>query len=289
VTTAGSYSITTDLANGVRFAASGTLTTTGPQTITLIASGTPTPTGTYTYTINTTPSASFTGTTIHASTNGTAIVTAYTISGTHVGRLVKDRSVSNSGVVLRVNATVSKAGTYSITTNTFKGITFSGSGTFTTTGSRFIPLYASGKPTDEHPSGSSWNLTTSIKVSGGFFRRIFPKTDHASSNGTAVLSDFNIGTLSGTMTASVPVSDVTQTFTVTATPPTDRTYILTTNTVNGVTFSSGPVNTKTITAGSNIPISLKAYGTPIAAGTFTYTIDGNSGLTFSVTVQPPPQ
>jgi hypothetical protein len=123
----------------------------------------------------------------------------------------------------------------------------------------------------------------------GFGRTIYANDQQPSSNGSAILSNFVIGTQAGTMTAGVPASGVTQSFTVTAT---NGFHIITTNTINGVTFSStnNPASTaNNITAGSGRTITLTAYGTPISAGTFTYTIDTTPGLTFSVTVQPPPQ
>jgi hypothetical protein len=47
---AGTYSITTNTINGVKFTATGTFTTTGAKTVTLTASGTPTNSGTFSYT-----------------------------------------------------------------------------------------------------------------------------------------------------------------------------------------------------------------------------------------------
>jgi hypothetical protein len=294
VGTAGSYSITTTTANGVTFAGSSNTGGTGNRTITLTATGTPIQTGSFTYAINTNHSISFTrSTVVQPSTNGSAIVTEYNTGSPNIGRLTDGRSTSVSGVFITHTAKVSKAGTYSITTNTFKGITFSGSGTFTTTGNSIsFRLYASGTPTSTNTSGSNqWDLTTSVKMlsTNGFGRTIYSTPAQASSNGTATLSNFIIGTQAGTMTAGVPASGVTQSFTVTATT---GFHIITTNTINGVTFSStsNPAATaNNITAGSGRTITLTAYGTPISAGTFTYTIDTNPGLTFSVTVQPPPQ
>ena len=295
VTSSGSISITTNTANGVTFAVSRASFGTGP--IILTATGTPIATGTFTYTINTNPSISFTRPTIvQPSTNGSAIVRSYNTSNPNIGRLMAARNVSVSGNFITHIAEVTQAGTYSITTNTYKGITFSGSGTFTTTGIEIkFPLFASGTPTSVNTSGNNqWDLTTSVKMlsGNGFGRTIYPSVGSVgvdpSSNGSATLSNFVIGTQAGTMTAGVPASGVTQPFTVTAT---NGNYIITTNTVNGVTFSSqmSPQTPLTISAGPNKTITLTAYGTPIAAGTFTYTIDTTPGFSFSITVQPPPQ
>ncbi|MDA9251028.1 hypothetical protein N9P53_04775, partial [Flavobacteriaceae bacterium] len=59
VTKAGTYSMTTNEANGITFANSGTLASTGIQSITLTGTGTATTEGTFTYTLNTSPACSF--------------------------------------------------------------------------------------------------------------------------------------------------------------------------------------------------------------------------------------
>lgn len=50
VTTIGTYSISTNTVNGIKFTGTGTFTTTGAQTVTLSASGTPTSAGTFAFT-----------------------------------------------------------------------------------------------------------------------------------------------------------------------------------------------------------------------------------------------
>jgi hypothetical protein len=186
--------------------------------------------------------------------------------------------------MISIAATVSRAGTYSITTNQSGGIRFIGSGTFTTTGVVSVPLYASGTATTSTRPSSTivYDLNTNPKTTGMFGRQIWTNVGvAASSNSTAILSNFVIGTSVGTMIPGVPVSGVTQTITVNV--ETAGNFIITTNTVNGVIFSSTNNGTLLgLTAGPQT-ITLTAYGIPISAGTFTYTIDTNPGLSFERT------
>jgi hypothetical protein len=141
VTTIGTYSITTTVANGMTFSASSVFAATGPQTITLVGSGTPVAAtattvtvaagsgGSCTFVINITSAAVFTFDCPSAIDNGTyeagvALTPANTID-------------------IDVNVTV--AGSYSITTTAVNGITFSGSGTLVT-GPQTITLTGSGTP-----------------------------------------------------------------------------------------------------------------------------------------------
>ena len=285
VTSSGSISITTNTANGVTFAVSRASFGTGP--ITLTATGTPIETGTFTYTTNTNPSISFTRPTIvQPSTNGSAIVsgTGYNFGtpSSSVGRLVVGRSTSVSGHATIINANVTKVGTYSITTNTNYGITYSGSGTFNNLGTQNVFLYATGTPTQTIAAASNeYNLNTTPNMPTPITRIINNLPTQASTNGTAIASSYTNGTSAGTMTANVLVSDVTKTIFANQTSSGNGSYFITTNTVNGVIFSSGTRNN--IGMGSKM-ITLTAYGKPIAAGTFTYTTDTTPSVTFTITV-----
>jgi hypothetical protein len=289
VTKGGTYSITTGTANGINFKGNGTFTNTGipyALNINLTASGTPINiSASDDFTLNTTPSATFTrSTTANPSTNGTAKVTAYAApSNPSIGRLMVSRPVSESGNMISIAATVSRAGTYSITTNGAGGIRFIGSGTFTTTGVLSVPLFASGTATTSTRTAGTlvYDLNTTPKTTAMFGRQIWTNVVAASSNSTAILSNFVIGNSVGTMIPGVPVSGVTQTITVNV--ETAGNFIITTNTVNGVIFSSTNNGTLLgLTAGPQT-ITLTAYGIPISAGTFTYTIDTNPGLSFERT------
>lgn len=97
-----------------------------------------------------------------------------------------------------------------------------------------------------------------------------------SSNGTSVISSFNSCTTasSGTLTAGVTVSGVTQTINVTV--ATIGTYSFST-TANGVTFSAA--GTFTTTGAQNI--ILTASGTPVILGTNTFTLNTTPNCSFT--------
>ncbi|WP_412476484.1 beta strand repeat-containing protein [Flavobacterium sp. TBRC 19031] len=157
VTTAGTYSITAT-ANGVTFTGTGTFAGTGSQAIVLTASGTPTAAGSNSFTLSTTPGCSFTRSTIDAGSGGTAAVSSWDCTGTLTG--VAAVGVPVSGLTKVVTATVSTAGSYSVSA-TANGITFSGSGTFSGTGSQAITLTATGTPTAAGTNSFTINSTPS--------------------------------------------------------------------------------------------------------------------------------
>jgi hypothetical protein len=248
VTTAGTYTITTNTVNGVTFAGSGTFGGTGNQTITLTASGTPIAISALdNFTLNTTISGSFTRTTVDASTNGIAIVSGYTL-GNSVGTMTA--GVAVSGVTQTISANVTTAGSYTITTNTANGVKFSANGTFAQTGAQDIVLTATGTPTSVSAS-DNFTINTNPNIT-------FTKATIAnpSTNGSAVVT-YASSTSTGTMYVGVPVSGVTQT--ITATVTTIGTYSIST-TANGVTFAGSG----TFTGTGSKPIVLTASGTPTA-------------------------
>jgi hypothetical protein len=105
---------------------------------------------------------------------------------------------------------------------------------------------------------------------------------YPSSNGTALISTMTASDYSGsTFTVNNPTLS-TQTITINADVAIVGTYNIISETKNGITFSrSGsfvtPTGLKTIV--------LRAAGTPIAAGTFTFTTNTVPSVTFSITVE----
>jgi hypothetical protein len=78
------------------------------------------------------------------SSNGTAVVSAYSCTTASAGAMTSGIAVS--GVTQTITATVTTVGTYAIST-TANGVTFAASGTFAGTGSQNIVLTATGTPT----------------------------------------------------------------------------------------------------------------------------------------------
>jgi uncharacterized protein (TIGR02145 family) len=101
-------------------------------------------------------------TTVHPSTNGTAVVSGYSCSTASAGTMVAGIAVS--GVTQTITATVTTVGTYSIST-TANGVTFAGSGTFAGTGAQNIVLTASGTPTAAGSNSFTLNTTPNCSFS----------------------------------------------------------------------------------------------------------------------------
>ena len=152
----GSYDFTAT-ANGVTYTASGTFTTLGSQTVTLTATGTPADTGTHAYALSTTPSCTFDLTTIDRSSGGTAILAFNCAVNVPTGTVTATEAVV--GVTQEIQADVTKAGTYNISTDEVNGITFANSGTLAVTGIQSITLLATGTATAA--GTSTYTLNTS--------------------------------------------------------------------------------------------------------------------------------
>jgi len=169
VTKEGAYTVTATTDNGYGFNASGTFLNKGVQQVTLIGQGKPRAT-------NITP-----GDTVTLVTNGSvsAVCTSFTIpvlppiatytmtcGNATVGGVYQVGVALSSGntITLPVTVTdVSSGGSWSITTNTVNGISFSGSGTFDSPGNKEVILHGTGAPASVAPA----NLTLTSNSSGG--------------------------------------------------------------------------------------------------------------------------
>ena len=202
---------------------------------------------------------------VNGTSNGTAVITSCSL-GSSSGSLIVGTAAT--GTQQGITVTVGTAGTYSIVTDTVNGVTFSASGTFTTTGSQTITLEASGTPTVSGTPTFTPNTTTGCS---------FTKTiNDPSTNGTAVYtySDCSYGS-AGIMTAGNLVPDnVSQTLQVNVT--TIGNYSISA-TSNGVTFAALGSFTET---GSQT-IFLDATGTPVAFGTFIYVLNTTPSCNFN--------
>ena len=201
---------------------------------------------------------------ISASSNGSAIVSAYTCSFASAGTLTAGTSVS--GVTQTITATVTSAGTYSIS-STANGLTFAATGTFTGTGAQNIVLTASGTPT----YGTTDDFTLNTTPNCSFNRTA---TGNASTNGTAIVTSYNYSSTAGTLTAGSSASGVTQT--ITANVTTIGTYSISA-TANGVKFA----NAGTFASTGSQNVILTATGTPTYRATNDFTLNTTPNYTFS--------
>lgn len=145
VTTAGTYSITTDTVAGFWFSGSGTVLT-GSQTITLNGNGTPSSGGVKTFTVKFGSSTCTFTVNVSAAAAGTlgggpGACAPITVNGTYTQGVALTPA---NTVQVQVNVTT--AGAYSITTNTVSGFSFSASGNFAATGTQNVTLNGSGTP-----------------------------------------------------------------------------------------------------------------------------------------------
>lgn len=185
-------------------------------------------------------------------------------------------------VILTVNVTV--VGTYTITTNTASGISFAGSGTFTTTGLQFIQMNATGTPTGAGtfvflPGTAPCSF--SVVIGGG-----------SGGSGTGGSSGTAIYTLTGSpSTCFSPIvnGSYTQGVALTASNvvvlkanvTTVGTYNITAVN-NGMTFTATGTFT---TTGANQNVSFTGSGTPTASGNINFQPGSGTNIcTFTVPV-----
>ena len=181
--------------------------------------------------------------------------------------------VLNSANTVQVQVTVASAGTYSIKTNTVNGVTFSKSGTFTTTGAQTVILTGSGTPTN---SGSQ-NFTLSYGNSLCNFKVNFdPPASGTLGGGGGSCTPFAIA---GVYTQGI-VLDATNTVQIQVNVATTGSYNITTNTIDGITFS----NSGNFTTTGVQTIFLNGSGTATNAGLHSFTVTfGTSNCTFTIT------
>jgi len=284
----GTFEIKSDTINGYSFSKTGTMGT-GLNTIRLLGNGKPLAAGTHTFTVTFGTSTCTFDVTVFGPSTGAAIFTldgspgncvGFTVNGTYTAGISTD---ATNWVNFSVNVTT--IGTYSLTTTTVNGITFSGSGGFTTTGTQGITLQASGTPV----AGGTFAFTPSnAGTTCSYDITVLP-----AGSGSAVYSlEGSPGNCSGavsngTYTAGT-ATNATNTVSLKANVTTIGTYSITAAMVNGISFSKNG----TFTSTGVQTIVLDASGTPTAAGTFNYTAAApGSNCTFSITssgTTPPP-
>jgi len=277
VTTAGAFTITTDTVAGVWFTYSGALGA-GPQSVVLTANGTipaATTTGDKTFKVNLGTSTCTFPVTVAApgvATLGGAggACTPITVNGTY-----NTGTALGAGNTIVVNVTVTTPGVFNITTNTVNGYSYAFSGNIAATGP--VTLTGTGTPV----AAGTDNFTVTLAGTPAS-TCTFSNTVNAAGlavytvNCSSAVQDglFEQGTqLNASNTVDIEVNVTVL-----------GTYNITTATVNGMTFSTGP-GTFAITGLQSI--TLYATGIPTSAGTNTITIPVAPTCTFDVIVDPP--
>ena len=277
VTQLGPWTASSNTVNGISFSGSGNFTSTGNVAISLTASGTPTNSGTFSY-IYTLGSSTCTNDITFASGGGVATITDCSSTAAEGTYQVGTAMNSSNRIIVKFNVT--QTGPWSLTSNTVNGVTFSGSGTFDHTGAFDVYLYASGTPTAAGTSTYNFNYGGSTCSRNITF---------ASSGGVATITDCTTGALNGTYKQGTAMNGTNEWFPITVNVTQLGAYSITSNTVNGVTWSySG-----TFTSLGVQTAYARASGTPTAAGTFSYTFNLGSStcqrsITFANSTPPDP-
>lgn len=279
VTTTGLYTIYSDTLNGVFFRATGTFTTTGVQTVNLRGNGVPAADGPFNYTIS--YGDQFCNVLVEYLPSTAGGPAAFTIdqTGGNCAATPNGTYSLNTALVasntVTLNVTVTQIGTYSAISTTYQGMTFSApAGTFTATGAQTITLQGSGTPT----TGGA-NV---VPVTAGSTTCNFTINVGTAATGTlgGAGGACTPSTVNGTYTAGTVLS-AGNTVAVNVNFATTGNYTISTNTVNGYSFSA----TGTASATGPTTITLAGTGTPLAAGTNSFTVTfGTSTCTFNVTV-----
>ncbi len=268
VTTIGTYSITTNTANGISFSTSGTFANTGSQTIILTGNGTPKDEGTFNFTVPVGLGCSFT-VVVEAAP---AAMASFILAGAPndcenakiYGNYIASKALNNTNNV-EITVNVTAPGAFTISTDTLDGISFSASGAFTTLGNQKVTLLGAGTP----------KLPRNLQFTplSGVSSCTFPITVvNAGTLATYVLeSGFGnpnpcIYTVSGAYTTNMALSD-SNTVSMRVFVSEVGNFTIATNTVNGMTFSYTGAFTTTGTQ----YIILKGSGTPVKIETTTFT------------------
>lgn len=269
VSVIGTYSLATGTINGFQFTGSGTFTATGVQSITLTGAGTPGAPGDFTFSTPANSICSF----IVTVKDAPPVQAVYTLAGApndcqpfvvngdyHPGKVL------NNFNTVDVTVDVTALGAYKISTDTQDGISFTLSGSFTKLGKQVISLVGSGTP------DFARNLVFTPQASIGSSKCTFALTVTDASPLATYVIESGVGTstcvftMAGTYAANTPLTPA-HTMTIRVTATVIGNYTIATNSVNGMMFARS--GTFTVIGQQNV--ALEGSGTPLAAGTFTFT------------------
>ncbi len=276
VDSVGTYSVTSNTVNGIKFTGSGTFIDEGIQEITLQASGTPLAAGTFSFPFGST-GCTFSVTVVDLSSTPAVFTlggSPAACTGFALGGIYTAGSIASASNSVSFEVTVATPGTYSISSNTVNGFAFSGSGLFSVAGSQSVTLTATGTPA---AAGSS-----DFSVTAGTSTCTFsvPVIAPAAFTLAGAPGSCTPATVAGTYENGTALSTA-NTITIDVDVTGIGGYSLSTNTVNGMTFSAS--GNFTTTGPQNIVLT--GTGTPAASGTFTFTPQAvASGCTFDVVV-----
>jgi hypothetical protein len=194
-----------------------------------------------------------------------------TISGLYTQGIALD-----STNTIQAQVIVATAGTYSISTNSINGVSFSGSGTFLSTGVQTVTLTGTGMPASSGLQNFILKYGNSqCAFSLNFGQQATGNTGGAGGNCTPV-------TILGNFQQGTPL-DASNGVQIQLTVTSPGNYSIVTNSADGFYF----YQTGTFTSTGTQTIILAANGTPVNSGSQNFTVTfGSSNCTFSIPVNP---
>ena len=276
----GNYTVKTDTLNGYSFSATGTTGVLGLTTIHMQASGRPILPGvdvfhvkfdTSTCEINIIVTGAGGGTAAYTLGGAGSTCTGATLAGTYTAGIP---TTSANTVTLNVNVTA--LGTYTLSSTT-NGVTFAGSGNFTTLGPQTIVLTAAGTPT----TAGTVNYSVTSATGTCSFSVTYATPTPAAYTFPGAPGACTVATPNGTYGVGIALNS-SNTLTVQVNVTSTGVYTISTNTVNGISFSG--IGAFSSTGVQNV--TLAGSGTPTTAGANNLTV-GTAGCTFTVTVLGP--
>lgn len=202
--------------------------------------------------------------------------TGVVLAGTYISGVAM-----NGTNTAKIEVTVTTTGTYNLTTPVINGVSFSASGSFTGTGTQTVILTASGTP---ESAGEKKISITGVSNNCSFditFSPAVPPSEFTLAGAPDACMEPVIDGVYAVGTALSASNTITLKVNVT----TAGSYSITTNTVNGISFSGSGVFSAT---GTDIPVTLTGSGTPLAKGTATLKPDMNSSCSFDISVADEP-
>ncbi|SFZ91088.1 hypothetical protein SAMN05216324_10265 [Chryseobacterium limigenitum] len=205
---------------------------------------------------------------------GKSVFTVDCSASKAMGAYVKGKELTNSNY-LSISVNVTKVGNYTISGTTTNGYNFYGTGVFLNTGTQTVQVLGQGTPqniqtdtVDLTANGIDVTCTPPISITV-----LSPSGVYTMSCGSATVNGvYKVGTAltaSNTITLPVNVSAL-------------GSYTVTTNTVDGISFSASG----TFTATGNQNITLSGTGTPTSTSvkTLTITSDSQGGVSTTCSV-----
>lgn len=276
VTKTGTYVVGTDTVNGYFFRATGTFTTLGANSVTLRGFGTPFVAGINNFVVSFDSTFCDIQVTVTSPGIGTlggapTACTPITVNGGYSPGVAL--TASNNAIV---QVDVTTAGLINITTDTVAGIWFTFSGSLSVGAGQNVTLQAQGSipaATTPGPKIFTVRLGTSSCT--------FVVNINSPAAGTVNCS---AAVINGSYTAGTALNS-SNTVQISVTVTTIGAYNITTDTMNGIWFNASGNFTMSTTQ----PLTLVGNGTPVNAGTFTFTVRfGTSTCTFVVNCLPAP-